>query len=180
MQFMRAHPYRKRLSIGLGALLLLFPFNLIGTPVAVRPPEPRPPPPALLQRALWYLPNRLLDLTDIVRLRVRVGPGLAVGVRATKYATFFAGEYHAAFVGLPGPRQAPGWPVPGGLEQEKGLHLFGVDATDTLPHEPVYSKSEFILGAHLLAAGAEAGVDPVELVDFLLGFVLLDIRKDDH
>ncbi|MFO7535949.1 MAG: hypothetical protein R6X19_09775 [Kiritimatiellia bacterium] len=179
---MRAHHYSKRLAIGLGVLLLLSPFQLIAAPVDVRPPEPQPQPPprTLLHRTLWYLPNRLLDLADIARLRVRIGPGLAVRAHATHWVTFFSGEYHAAYAGLPGPRQAPGWPIPAGLEQEKGLCLFGVDATDTLPHEPVYSKSEFVLGAHVLAAGAEAGVDPVEIVDFLLGFVLIDIRKDDH
>jgi hypothetical protein len=134
----------------------------------------------ILKKILWYLPNRLFDLADIVRLRVRVGPGLALNARATKWAVFYSGEYHTAYAGLPGPRLAPRYPAVAGLEQEKGLALLAVDATDTMPHEPYYSNSEFTLGAQALIVGAEAGFDPVEVVDLLLGFVFLDIRRDDH
>lgn len=134
----------------------------------------------VLKKILWYVPNRLFDISDIFRFRVRVGPGIALNARATKWAVFYSGEYHAAYAGLPGPRLAPRCPRVAGLEQEKGLALLAVDATDTLPHEPRYSNSEFTLGAQALVVGAEAGFDPVEVVDFLLGFVFLDIRRDDH
>lgn len=134
----------------------------------------------VLHRLLWYAPNRLADLADIARLRVRAGPGLALNVRATKWAVLYYGEYHAVYAGLPGPRLKPAWPRPAGFEEEKGLVLLAVDATDTLHHEPIYSKSEIAVGVHLAVAGAEAGFDPVELVDFLAGLVLLDIRRDDH
>ena len=42
-------------------------------------------------RLLYYLPNRILDLTDILRLRARVGPGLAVSARATENVSFYGG-----------------------------------------------------------------------------------------
>jgi hypothetical protein len=138
------------------------------------------PEKTVLHKALWYVPNRLADLADIVRLRVRAGPGLAVNVRATKWAVFFTGEYHGVYAGLPGPRLEPRWPLPAGFEEEKGLALLAVDATDTLRYEPVYPASEFTLGVHVAVAGAEAGFDPVELVDFVLGLILVDIRRDDH
>lgn len=180
MPYMSGTRFTTALACGMASVFLLSPFGACGAPTDAAPLPPPAPPPTGLHRALWYLPNRLLDLADIFRLRVRIGPGLAVSARVTQWATLFTGEYHAAYVGLPGPRREPVGLVPAGLEQEKGLQLFGVDATDTLPHEPVYSKSEITVGAQVLVAGAEAGFDPVELVDFLLGFALLDIRKDDH
>ena len=33
---------------------------------------------------LCYLPNRIFDMLDIVRLRLRVGPGISIGARVTK------------------------------------------------------------------------------------------------
>ena len=143
---------------------------------AAAPAEAR----SLKHRLLWYLPNRVLDLADIFRARVRLGPGLAVNVRATRWVTLYAGEYHTAVAGLPGPREQPSLPSLAGLEQAKGLGLLGVDATDDLPHEPHYSNSEFTLGAQLVLVGAEIGFDPVEAADFFLGFFLLDPKKDDH
>lgn len=143
----------------------------------VETPVPRG---TVLHHILWYVPNRLCDVADVVRLRLRAGPGVALNVRATKWAVFYSGEYHAVYAGLPGPRQEPRWPLPCGFEEEKGLSLLAVDATDTLHYEPFYSDSEFTLGIHLGVIGAEAGFDPVELVDLLLGFVFLDIRRDDH
>lgn len=47
------------------------PFNSIGHEVAL------------------YLPNRIFDLLDIFRVRVRLGPGISVGVRASKHVQFF-------------------------------------------------------------------------------------------
>lgn len=143
-------------------------------------PPAAPPPPSLGHRLLFYLPNRLCDGLDIVRFRLRAGPGLALHLRATRWGVFYAGGYRAVFAGLPGPRLKPRWPLPFGREEEKGLALLAVDATDTLPHEPIYADSEIAGGLHLAVVGAELGLDPVELADFLLGFFLIDIRRDDH
>jgi hypothetical protein len=151
-----------------------------GPPAAPAAPAAERPGPGLGHRLLWYLPNRGLDLLDLFRLRLRVGPGLAVHVRATKYVNLYAGRYRTAFVGLPGPRLSPRVKWPWGLERERGLMFFGVDATDDLPDEPGYAPSEFVLGAQALLLGGEIGFDPVELGDFLAGFWLSDPRKDDR
>ncbi len=148
--------------------------------VTNRPVAPTNGTHTVLHRVLWYVPNRLFDVADIVRLRVRAGPGMALNIRATRWAVLYAGTYHSVYAGLPGPREESRWPLPCGFEEEKGLSLLAVDATDTLLHEPVYSDSEFVLGLHVALIGAEAGFDPVELVDLLLGFALVDIRRDDH
>ena len=129
---------------------------------------------------LWYVPNRLLDMADMFRLRLRAGPGLAANLRLTDFANFYAGRYHTAFIGLPGPRMQPQPRLPVGLEQERGIIVMGVDATDDLTHSPDYSSSEFVCGGQFLILGIEAGFDPVEIGDFLSGLILLDPRGDDH
>ena len=169
---------RLRLSLVVAAAAALF-LPRPGLAAETNAP-PAPDRVSLTHHILWYLPNRFLDLTDVLRARVRVGPGLALNIHFTRWVNFYAGEYHAVYLGLPGPRVEPVWPLPAGLEQEKGLALLGVDATDTLPHEPAYSDTEITAGAHVLLVGAEAGFDLVEAADFLFGFFLLDPRRDDH
>jgi len=136
--------------------------------------------PGLTHRIVWYLPNRTMDLLDLFRARVRIGPGFAFNVRVTEHADAFNGTYYTGFIGLPGPRMEPLLPAPLGLECEKGIKLLGVDATDDMNHEPGYAPTEVDVGLHLLVAGAEVGFDPVEMGDFLVGWLLIDPRGDDH
>jgi hypothetical protein len=136
--------------------------------------------PSVGHRILWYVPNRLADLFDILRLRVHAGPQLGLNLRATKYANVFAGRYHTAWVGLPGPRQGKKIVLPWGLEQDRGLLVMGIDATDDLPDPPRFSPSEFDAGLYVLIVGADAGFDPVELGDFLAGLLMFDPKNDDH
>ncbi len=130
-------------------------------------------------KLLFYLPNRCLDLVDIFRFRLRVGPGLAADARMTIYAANFIGSYNIVYVGLPGPRRAPVLPRLAGREALKGLIIMGVDASDDAPHPPNYSHSEMTLGAQALLAGVDIGMDPIELGDFLAGWFMLDITGDD-
>src|SRR5258708_7862594 len=58
---------------------------------------------SVLHKVLLYIPNRIVDFFDIFRVRVRLGPGVAASVRATKYASAFIGTYATTYVGLPGP-----------------------------------------------------------------------------
>jgi hypothetical protein len=145
--------------------------------VAVSPSAPAEPVSA--GRWAWYLPNRLLDLTDIVRLRVKAGPGLSAGLRATDYLSFYGGRHHVAYVGLPGPRYPERWSAPYGWEQDRGLIFFGVDATDSFDRGPRYAHSEIDAGIHLLFLGAEMGIDPIEIGDFFAGLFMVDVRGDD-
>jgi len=128
---------------------------------------------------LLYIPDRVLDLLDIVRVRVRVGPGLAVGARATKYVQGYVGSYASVFAGLPGPRlrQTPKLPV--GLESQTGATVSVVDATVDGGLGPDYSPSEFGLGVHLGIIGFDLGIDPVEIADLVVGLATIDIRDDD-
>lgn len=141
---------------------------------------PRPSPkPSVGHRVLCYLPNRVVDLIDIFRARLRVGPGLSAGIQATSRLEFYGGGHKTVYVGLPGPRNRRKLRSPIGRESRYGLVFAGVDATDDTPHPPHYTPSEFTAGAQLLVVGADVGLDIIEIADFVCGWFLLDLRKDD-
>lgn len=134
---------------------------------------------SLLVGTLLYVPNRVLDLLDIFRLRVRVGPGIAAGVRATQVAQMYAGSYVSVYAGLPGPRMRRTPRLPVGLETHNGASISVVDATADGGFGPHYSPTEIGGGIHLGIVGFEFGIDPVEIADFGTGLVTVDIREDD-
>lgn len=129
---------------------------------------------SLVAGVLLYLPNRLFDLVDIVRLRGRVGPGFAVGARATRPVSALLGGYGSVGVGLPGPRGEPKIPLPVGLDGGGGaqVSLVGSGGDE-------YGVLEFGAMVHLLLVGLDLGVDPGEVLDFAAGFLLLDPIGDD-
>ena len=131
-------------------------------------------------KLLWYLPNRLMDITDVLRLRLRFGPGYGASVRATEYISAYGGSYRSVYVGVPGPRRSVPSSWPAGQENLKGLVVLGVDATDDDPHPPGYSESELSAGLHLLVVGGDIGFDPVEFVDFFGGLIFIDPVSDDR
>lgn len=131
------------------------------------------------EKILWYIPNRLMDIVDIFRVRAKVGPGLAAGVRLTDHASFYVGRQHSAWVGLPGARypQWVRWPV--GFENQRGVVVASVDASDDVRNPPHYGFTETNVNLHLLIVGAEVGIDPLELSDFFLGWFMYDVGRDD-
>ncbi len=134
---------------------------------------------SVLGTVLLYLPNRFFDVLDIVRARVRVGPGVGFDVRATQLADFFIGSYWSIYVGLPGPRGRVIPVLPAGLETRTGLEVSVVDATIEGFNGPDYGTGEFGLGFQLLIIGVDVGVDPLEIVDFAVGLFTFDIQDDD-
>jgi len=135
--------------------------------------------PGILHKIIMYIPNRVLDVFDIVRLRVRVGPGFAVDARATKVASVFVGSYATAYVGLPGPRNRPLPKLPVGLESQNGVQASVVDATVTGGIGPDYGPAEIGVGVQALIIGVDVGVEPMEILDLLAGFFFIDLTKDD-
>ncbi len=129
--------------------------------------------------ALWYLPNRVLDVFDIARARVRLGPGNGIDLRATQLADFYIGSYTSVYAGLPGPRGRRIPRLPAGLESRTGVEVSAADATLEGMMGPDYGLAEFGVGLHLFFLGLDVGVDPLEIVDLLAGFVLIDVRSDD-
>ena len=129
--------------------------------------------------ALLYLPNRVLDLFDMFRVRARVGPGVAVGARLTKYVQAYVGTYASVYAGIPGPRLEPAPHSPIGFETYNGIALSVFDATADGGFGPDYSPTEIGAGVQLAILGVDLGFDPVELADFLSGWFGADIREDD-
>ena len=132
-----------------------------------------------LHRIVMYIPNRVLDVFDIVRFRARVGPGLAVDVRATKVASAFAGSYASVYAGLPGPRNRPFPKLPIGFESRSGVQASVVDATVSGGADPDYGPAEFGVGVQALVVGIDVGVEPLEIFDLLAGFFFIDLTHDD-
>lgn len=129
---------------------------------------------------LYYIPNRIFDVFDIVRARVRVGPGFALGFRVTKLTDIFLGSYVSAYLGMPGPRQSPHVPWLFGTESRSGLAAGLADSTVTsYESNPRYSDTEIGAGAQIVLAGAEVGVDAAEVFDLALGLFTIDFRGDD-
>jgi hypothetical protein len=141
-------------------------------------PAPRRSVGAVAWTVLSYLPNRVFDLCDVVRLRARFGEGFAAGARVTRYAPVFVGTYEALWVGLPGPRGRPALPLPLGWEGKSGLDAgpIGISSSSQAPH---YGVGEVGAGVQIYMIGAEAGIDLYEIADFLAGFALVDFARDD-
>jgi hypothetical protein len=130
-------------------------------------------------RVLWYLPNRFLDVTDLVRARLRVGPGAAIDARATKFIRAGLGSYLSVYAGLPGPRQRTTPRSPIGLEAYSGVSLSVAEASFKTGYEPDYSPSEVGIGFQLLILGIDVGIDPLEVGDLVTGLVGIDLVGDD-
>ena len=135
---------------------------------------------SIFHQIILYVPNRILDLIDIARARVRVGPGVAAVVRITEYAQLNLGSYGAVFAGLPGPRMGVTPRLPLGMEVYTGAAFSVFEASVTGGVGPEYSPTEIGVGVHAGIIGADAGIDPVEIADFFAGFALIDLRDDDY
>ena len=151
-------------------------------PEATKPEEKKveqEPSRGIAHRLILWAPNRVLDVFDIMRVRIRFGLGVGLGVRATKYVAAYAGSYTTIYAGLPGPRcrRMPRSPV--GLESYNGVKASVADLTVDGGIGPDYSSTEFGAGFQLILFGIDIGVDPFEVIDFTGGILLWDPRQDD-
>lgn len=174
------------LALGLGACGSLrphLPAADVPRGVALAPQDAEPLPDVdplpeeetrgALSHALLYLPNRVLDLFDVAKVGVDVGPGLGIELKATQAAQLMALSTFAVGVGFQGLRHLP---FRVGPEAAFGVGPLGGTAEVGGWYR---SPTEFRAGLHLLLVGAHASVDPVEIVDFVLGFLLIDVKDDD-
>lgn len=123
------------------------------------------------QLLMWF-PNRVLDLIDIFRVDVGVGPSFGAVVRVTKYGQVGFREVMPASlrVGDFG-RQMP---VLLETSNEFGIGPAYVDSADRK-----VCDGEIGLGADALVAGAYAGVCVDEFADFVAGIFFIDLKDDD-
>jgi hypothetical protein len=160
---------------GIAALAAL----LLG-PVLAHAQEPAVQRPGLGRRvgyalATW-IPNRVLDVFDIARARVRFGPGAASSFRFTRPVSGVAGSWSALWLGLPGPRgePTPSWPI--GFEDYPAPPPGFADSGGSAPY---YGPGEIGAGFQLGFIGLDVGVDPVEAVDLAAGLFFYDVLGDD-
>lgn len=139
--------------------------------------ETEPPGKSFGHRLLFYIPNRIFDIFDIARARLRMGPGLAVDVRVTKYGDLYAGAYGTLFVGIHGPRLEPRIPWPIGLESRAGIEATAV--ADVATEGPTYGYGEIGTGFQAAIVGIDVGIDAAEILDLVLGFFFIDLTGDD-
>jgi hypothetical protein len=128
-------------------------------------------------RLFFYIPNRIFDIFDVARARLRVGPGFAVDARVTKYGDLYAGTYGSLFVGIHGPRLKHRIPWPIGFESRTGIEATSV--VDLATQGPTYGYGEVGTGFQAAIIGIDVGVDPVEILDLVLGFFFIDLTGDD-
>jgi hypothetical protein len=182
----------------LAALLVVLLVVLLNVPACAAYRSPPPPSPDIVtaieaqaaaevtkegvaivrsrffRSVVTYLPNRVMDLFDTVRFGVNVGPGLGAQVKLTAPLQVTAMSRATVGVGLQSLRHLP---VTGGRETTMQGPIAGPGADDALDWHR--SPTDLRVELHPLVAGAHVAVDPVELLDFVLGFVGTDLRGDD-
>jgi hypothetical protein len=141
---------------------------------------PAPEPKGLGHRLLFWLPNRVFDVLDLVRLRVRAGPGFTIGARVTELVDVSLGSHATVWAGLHGPRKSPQIPWPLGLETYAGMEVSVVDVgTEEDKHGPQYGPLEIGVGTQLVIVGFDIGIEPYDALDLVLGILTLDPKGDD-
>lgn len=127
---------------------------------------------SITRSVLLYVPNRLADLLDIVRVDAGVGPAFGAVVRVTKWGQAGYRDLSplSLRVGLRGRK------LPVFLERS---NEFGVGPAFLQSSEREVTPVEIGAGADLFFAGAYFGISLDEALDFLLGFVGIDIHDDD-
>jgi hypothetical protein len=129
---------------------------------------------SFLTGVLLYLPNRVMDIFDVARAGVNVGPGIGVDVSATEYLQAQAFTHASVGVGLETLRHSP---LFAGAEAGVGIGPLGAvgDAGATWYRSP----GDFRVGLYLALVGAHVAIEPVEILDFILGFLTIDLKDDD-
>lgn len=127
---------------------------------------------SIIVSSLLFIPNRVMDLLDILRFDVGVGPALGLVARVTPH-------------GQAGVRVMMPISVRAGLRGRK-LPIF-IEHTNEMGVGPLFlgskerepSPLEVGVGADLFLAGVYAGISIDSIFDFFGGFVGLDISEDD-
>lgn len=171
------------------------PTPLLGDVASGREPLERP----TWERVALWLPDRLLDIADLVSFDLAFGPGLWLDVHLTHFAQLAGGAKETSGLGWHEERslglqksQHRGLAVFGFGEQLRYQHLFGTNsglvasgrhAGAHEPGDPYYRELrdywELGASAQLLIVGLEADLHPVEFWDLLAGLAGFDPGADD-
>ncbi|MBI5207461.1 MAG: hypothetical protein HY934_06685 [Candidatus Firestonebacteria bacterium] len=154
--------------------------------------------PSKTEKILWYIPDRLKDFIDMVTLEVNFGPQLGAGAWATRAVQTVAytggtvgyGYYQKTGIGLrsEGSVDFAAGPVGGTAVAGGRIGLNGMASTASAltlhkPSENIYQdyRDYWGIGGKIgfFFLGGEAEYHPVEIYDFLAGFLLMDPLHDD-
>jgi len=147
-------------------------YNRTSPKSAPTPSSRRNSHSSFLRKVLLYIPNRVLDLVDIVRLDVGVGIGYGGVIRPTKYLQAGYREMEPGMLrfGALG-RRSPF------LIEEVNEEGFGRDFARASKRK--VSKVEFGVGLDLGVIGGYGGVCIDSAGDFVLGIFGIDFEDDD-
>ncbi len=128
--------------------------------------------PTVLRQIFLWLPNRVLDLIDVFRFDVGVGPAAGGVVRVTKWGQ--AGLRSVSPLSVRAGNFGRDWPVK--IEHSSE---FGIGPTFLQSHDRVVCPGEVGLGLDLFVVGGYGGLCFDELFDFFGGLFLFDSKDDD-
>lgn len=131
-----------------------------------------PSGPSFLNKALLWIPNRVIDLLDIFHVDIGVGPSFGAVVRATDsgqvgYRVMSPASLRAGLNG----RNLPVF-VERGMEFGMGPTFVNSFGRDVCP-------GELGAGVDLLLVGGYGGVCFDEALDFIVGIFGFDMMDDD-
>jgi len=153
-----------------------------------------------VEKLVLYVPNRVIDMFDLFSLNIGFGPAVQLELMATRFVSGGAGAGISAMLFKDCNRQYGYgmqngwyWEVPGLLDEDtervKTSRLvqsywesyFGIPS----PSQQIYAyprgARDFwqIGGGGGLLVTADVYLNPIEWVDFGLGFLFIDIKDDD-
>ena len=159
------------------------------------------PDPYLGEKLMLYPLNRVLDLCDLASVSAGLGPDVQANLHATRALQVGAGASSTARAGYNTCREIglyrqTGWEaslLSLSWENYSKTNVRSWDSVKEIEHKanglsqpgyPIYRdnvRDYWGIGGHLplLLASVEAEVHPVELVDLVLGFFMVDLRGDD-
>ena len=124
---------------------------------------------------LLYIPNRFLDLFDMVRFGIDVGPGIGAIITPTEYLQVSFLTRISAGVGFQTFRHLP---FKAGADSEVGFGILTIEANPGINwYRNVW---DLRVELHVLLVGGHVAVNPAEIADFILGFTTIDIMGDDY
>ncbi len=131
---------------------------------------------SLGERLLLYVPNRLLDLLDVLHLGCAVGPGLGAEFHFTRRGRLGAiagGDVGLAWLGR--------WTSPVECAAYARASVGIREAVDTrsMGERWRYPRCDVGLSLNPAFALVYAAIAPDEIVDFLVGFSTYDTKGDD-
>ena len=129
----------------------------------------------VLEAICWYIPNRIMDLTDIPRLHVAVGDGMGASIRMTKWF-FWASWFQSDTWNLGWTKRTP--PFWGEQINERYFRLLAAEHQH-YDLDRDRDPTEVGLSFHFIVLGANLALSLGEAVDLLTGIVGVDIYGDD-